>query len=360
MKAKNKTSSAKGRRTTSLAKIKSNRKNALKSTGPKTPKGKRIVKWNALKHGLLAKEIVIEVGDGKEDGAEFNRLFSRLWNELQPVGVLEEMLVEKIATCYWRLKRVIRCETGEIRKRADTASWRELFRLAEKIDYERRFLMLDESRQNLKKNSMGIVYLINVLEEVRVEAEAEGHLSEKTQEKLFEHFGREENNIAYWCSIFSYGACYGPNFVNSDPDLIDSYTDFDDNSSNLADTDFDSDNNDSNLADSDSDSVDSGSELVLSNHDEFSGTLSPEICKSLILHLLDEEIKNLRNMKEVLQKIENLEIEAKIASFSIPPKETTEKILRYEAAIERQLYRAIQELERLQEQRKRKSSSASD
>ena len=42
--------------------IEANRRNAQKSSGPRTAKGKEIVKWNAVKHGLLAKEIVIKKG----------------------------------------------------------------------------------------------------------------------------------------------------------------------------------------------------------------------------------------------------------------------------------------------------------
>ena len=43
-----------------------NRRNALKSTGPKTAKGKAQAKMNALKHGLTAEEIVIPGEDGKK------------------------------------------------------------------------------------------------------------------------------------------------------------------------------------------------------------------------------------------------------------------------------------------------------
>ena len=75
-------------RNTSLVKIKSNRENALKSTGPKSQKGKTIVKWNALKHGLLSKEIVIETGDGKESKAEFKALLTQLHQDLQPQGLV--------------------------------------------------------------------------------------------------------------------------------------------------------------------------------------------------------------------------------------------------------------------------------
>ena len=45
----------------------------------------------------------------------------RLWQEYEPVGVLEETLVQRIATCLWRLARVLRAENGEIRKRLDWA-----------------------------------------------------------------------------------------------------------------------------------------------------------------------------------------------------------------------------------------------
>jgi len=44
---------------TSEKKAQSNRRNALKSTGPKTPEGKDAVRLNALKHGLLSQEILL-------------------------------------------------------------------------------------------------------------------------------------------------------------------------------------------------------------------------------------------------------------------------------------------------------------
>ena len=43
---------------TSDKQIQANRRNALKSTGPTTPQGKRAVRQNALEHGILARETV--------------------------------------------------------------------------------------------------------------------------------------------------------------------------------------------------------------------------------------------------------------------------------------------------------------
>src|SRR5207245_1461052 len=44
-----------------------NRRNAQLSTGPKTFEGKERVARNALKHGLLARDVIIVAGDGKEN-----------------------------------------------------------------------------------------------------------------------------------------------------------------------------------------------------------------------------------------------------------------------------------------------------
>ena len=101
--------------------LEANRTNAQKG-GVKTTEGKAIVKYNALKHGLLAQEVVITVGEGAENPEEFNSFLGDLKTQLSPEGVLEEMLVEKIAVAYWRLRRAYRYEAGLIRQELDTAT----------------------------------------------------------------------------------------------------------------------------------------------------------------------------------------------------------------------------------------------
>lgn len=101
-----------------------NRRNAAHSTGPSTAAGKARSRWNALKHGLLCREMLIPAGEGKESRIKLRRLISELRSDLKPVGILEEMMVEKIAGCYWRLRRVMRAEIGEIKKRLAFSSSR--------------------------------------------------------------------------------------------------------------------------------------------------------------------------------------------------------------------------------------------
>ncbi len=49
---------------------------------------------------------------------------------------------------------------------------------------------------------------------------------------------------------------------------------------------------------------------------------------------------------------EGLQGDAEARSFSLPSADATDKILRYEAHLDRQLYRAMDQLERLQRQRR--------
>jgi hypothetical protein len=59
-----------------------------------------------------------------------------------------------------------------------------------------------------------------------------------------------------------------------------------------------------------------------------------------------------RRRKEYASERENLAVYAEAQSFSLPPADTTNKLLRYEAHLDRQLYRAMDQLERLQRQRR--------
>ena len=88
--------------------ISANRRNAQKSTGPKTPEGKAAVRLNATKHGLLSKEALLP----GEDGAALEELADRLRAELRPAGELESLLVERIVAAHWRLRRLGRVEAG--------------------------------------------------------------------------------------------------------------------------------------------------------------------------------------------------------------------------------------------------------
>jgi hypothetical protein len=84
-----------------------NRANAAHSTGPTTPEGKARSAKNALRHGLLAKQILI----GKESAENFQALFDILVDRFAPVDDFELGMIEELASSYWRLRRAWCLET---------------------------------------------------------------------------------------------------------------------------------------------------------------------------------------------------------------------------------------------------------
>jgi hypothetical protein len=105
-------------------KLKANRENAKKSTGPRTDRGKSYSRRNALKHGLCARQLR-DLHIRGEDPGEFSRLHSCFRDELQPVGALEELAVQRIAQYQWKLIRAWLCENAVIRIAQDQAERRE-------------------------------------------------------------------------------------------------------------------------------------------------------------------------------------------------------------------------------------------
>lgn len=89
--------------------IEANKQNA-KLGGVKTEQGKTISKYNALKHGLLAKEILMK----DENENELLNLEKKLRNELGPATEIELILVDRIASNIWRLKRALSMEKSEL------------------------------------------------------------------------------------------------------------------------------------------------------------------------------------------------------------------------------------------------------
>src|SRR5260370_15181392 len=85
-----------------------NRRNAQRSTGPKSAEGKQVVGRNALKHGLLSRQVLLP----GENASSLAKLRRRIVDALQPAGGLERLLVDRIVQGLWRLRRLGRLETG--------------------------------------------------------------------------------------------------------------------------------------------------------------------------------------------------------------------------------------------------------
>jgi hypothetical protein len=85
-----------------------NRANARRSTGPKSPTGKRAVRLNGLRHGLLSRDVVLP----GEDAEGFEKHRNAVRSELAPSGPLEGFLADRVVNAIWRLRRLERAEVA--------------------------------------------------------------------------------------------------------------------------------------------------------------------------------------------------------------------------------------------------------
>ena len=172
---------------TTTKKIEANRRNAQFSTGPKSPEGKKIVAGNARKHCLLAKDLVIVTGDGKEDQGHFDDLLSQLCDYYQPVGMAEDLCVQELAASYWKSARALRCERGEV-TRASTIRPE----LPDFTPLEVDLLPQPDSnaRHFLLQTSRGIKYLLKKVEEAQKELESKGFIAPESVKFLPQNPGQ--------------------------------------------------------------------------------------------------------------------------------------------------------------------------
>jgi hypothetical protein len=92
---------------TSQNRIDANRRNALLSTGPRSASGKFKARYNALWHGAFAADLLLP----GEDPRAFASLRRKLRNFYRPANEEEEIIVNRIVLCAWRLQRLAATET---------------------------------------------------------------------------------------------------------------------------------------------------------------------------------------------------------------------------------------------------------
>lgn len=63
-------------------------------------------RFNAIKHGLLSKQVIINPSENRP----FNKIAKKLIAELQPESALEMVMAEEVIINYWRLRRYLKLE----------------------------------------------------------------------------------------------------------------------------------------------------------------------------------------------------------------------------------------------------------
>jgi hypothetical protein len=93
---------------TSYKQIEANRRNALRSTGPKTEAGKRVSRCNAVRHGLTAETVISAL----EDAEDYKAFEAAVTADYDAQSAVERELVLRLASLLWRLRRATTMETG--------------------------------------------------------------------------------------------------------------------------------------------------------------------------------------------------------------------------------------------------------
>lgn len=276
------------RKTMSLKQLTANRLNAGKSTGPKTVNGKAVAKMNALKHGILSREVVVRGLHIKESRRDFAALHRRFFDELAPVGPVEEMLVDQIVTAHWRLRRALTAESGEIALSVDGGQWN---RKTNSLKSATLLWEFDESLfLTMRDSAFGNRFVENQLRRVIASVETEGDLTEAAiQEVMF-------RGKPYWLT----------------------------------------------------EQLEKLRQKAQPNPEGLDETALREKRKASILAHLRCELNLAEWQKDRCEERERKEEESRQAAAALPSLDTLEKIMRYETKLERQLYRAMAQLERLQ------------
>lgn len=97
----------------SQKKVEANRRNARKSTGPRTATGKTNSRRNASKHEIFARVVLIE---GAEDSHAYRKLVNDLHRDWKPIGRMEEIHVDRLAILLWQQRRALQWERRIIRE----------------------------------------------------------------------------------------------------------------------------------------------------------------------------------------------------------------------------------------------------
>jgi len=304
---------------TSEAKKEANQKNALVSTGPRTLDGKAVSSKNALKHGILSKELVITEGEGKEPVEVFNELREACFDYYQPDAAIETMLVDRVVACFWRMRRVIAYETGSIRMELDS--------LTERRKYAREAVMdrweTDANRSGyssdyriaVHNNSMGLKKIIGAMERAKTKILETGSLDDDSANKLINSCGYLYEHLVAGVVELARRMKY-----RSDDEIRD---------------------------------IAKKEREILTKHKKLDPRITDvrKIIKASLVSYIDLGLDWVKEQYEKVKKQEKMEDHAARLEANLPDQAALDKICRYEAHLERQLSKAMDQLEKYQRAR---------
>jgi hypothetical protein len=126
---------------TSFRQIEANRRNALRSIGPKTENGKRRSRQNAVRHGLTSETVIVAL----EDIEDYQAFEAAVIADYDARTAVERELVLRLASLLWRIRRATAIET-------------DLLQIQAEILEDRRYTLQDAAEAEQKLH--GVAYRV--------------------------------------------------------------------------------------------------------------------------------------------------------------------------------------------------------
>jgi len=271
-----------------------------RATGPRTLAGKERSKQNAHKHGIFSKVILLK----DEPRSQFDSLLRGLQEDLQSEGTLEEVLVEKLATLLWRHRRLMIAETAEIRKNMEFVESDQRNQERETGDRlwgmsaflgGRGMIGNTCNRHVLECCLQGLAILRKSIEEVGFRPDQDAPILRKL---------------------------YGERDVRR----LRTYR---------------------------YDSYETLRQIAETSEEEpkRKGYPSPAECRQTVIEEIDKEIRHINHDQKARASIETARTQLEIVCRNVPDGPGLDRLLRYEASLERSFDRTLSQLERLQRMR---------
>jgi len=270
-----------------------------RASGPRSQAGKQRSSHNSLKYGIFSDVMVLR-GEPRKKCAS---LLENLREDLRPEGALEEILVEKLAMFSWRLRRLLKAESAEIQKN-------------DIIDqFDSRNQKQEESEGLSRAAHYGKIALISEIQNPHVLELCVVLLGELRQTIKSRGFN-EEKDLTILERIYGSGSHF-------DENLQDVYA------TNL-------------------------NAARLSDEERKQDKMypAPEECKHVFLYEIDREVRQLRRASERSRLMESDQIKTDVLLRMVPDSPALERLMRYEAGLERSFDRTLSQLERQQRMRK--------
>jgi hypothetical protein len=252
---------------------------------------------NALKHGIFS-NVTVLAGESRE---KYKSLLAELHEGLQPDGRLECLLVEKLASISWRYRRFLTAEGAEIRQGHEFLDWDRQNRERQQppTDGSHPFSYSGPAPALIRQIQTPALLdrCIELLSGLQQEIKARGFDEKRDTEVLRNIFGPE---------------------TSFEKTLLKSYRAW------------------------------AYTATVPEEKRAREKWATPEQCREQVISEIGKEIRRLREYRDDRNSIESERAKLQALGNRIPAPEQLDRLLRYEASLERAFDRTLNQLERMQ------------